>query len=149
MHNEPYSKKFVDDLNETQKDFIWRGRKPYTSLIGDYSEGGLKDIDIKAKLESLRLQWVKRLTNNNFHSWKIIPNVLVKDVGGVSLLHSNLALSDACKLKIDNYPEFYKSIVDLRIRISATDPQSEYDILSQTLWNKYILIKRKPNGYSF
>ena len=31
----------------------------------------------------------------NFHSWKIIPNVLLKDVGGVSLFHSNLALSDA------------------------------------------------------
>ena len=144
----PYSKKFVDDLNEIQKDFIWRGCKPkikHTSLIGDYSEGGMKDTDIKAKLESLQIQWVKRLTNNNFQSWKIIPNVLLKDVGGVSLFHSNLALSDARKLKIDNYPEFYKSIVDLWIRISATDPQSEHDIISQTLWNnKYILIKRKP-----
>ena len=53
----PYSKKFLDDLNEIQKDFIWRGRKPkikHTSLIGDYSEGGMKDIDIKAKLESLQ-----------------------------------------------------------------------------------------------
>ena len=142
----PYSKKFLDDLNEIQKDFIWRGRKPkikHTSLISDYSKGGMKDIDMKAKLESLRIQWVKRLTNNNFHSWKIIPNVLLKDVGGVSLFHSNLALSDACKLKIDNYPEFYK--FHLRIRISATDSQSEHDILSQTLWNdKYILIKRKP-----
>ena len=105
----------------------------------------MKDIDIEAKLESLQIQWVKRLTNNNFHSWKIIPNVLLKDMEGVSLFHSNLALSDACKLKIDNYPEFYKSIVDLWIKISATDPQSEHDILSQTLWNnKYILIKRKP-----
>ena len=141
----PYSKKFLDDLNEIQKDFIWRGSKPkikHTSLIGDYSEGGMKDIDIKAKLESLRIQWVKRLTNNNFHSWKIIPNVLLKDVGGVSLFHSNLALSDACKLKIDNYPDFYKSIVHLWIKISATDLQSEHDILLQTLWNnKYILIK--------
>ena len=147
----PYSKKFLDDLTEIQKDFIWRGRKPkikHTSLIGDYSEGGMKDIDIKAKLESLRIQWVKRLTNNNFHSWKIIPTVLLKDVGGVSLFHSNLALSDACKLKIDNYPEFYKSVVHLWIKISATDPQSEHDILSQTLWNNnYILIKR--NRYSF
>ena len=104
----------------------------------------MKDIDIKAKLESLQIQWIKRLTNNNFHSWKIIPNVLLKDVKGVSLFHSNLALSGACELKIDNYPEFYKSIVDLSIRISATDPQREHDILSQTLWNnKYILIKRK------
>ena len=58
----PYSKKFLDGLNEIQKDFIWRGRKPkikHTSLIGDYSEGGMKDIDIKAKLESLRIQLVK------------------------------------------------------------------------------------------
>ena len=29
--------------------------------------------------------------------------------------------------------------------MSPTDPQSDHDILSQTLWNnKYILIKRKP-----
>ena len=98
----------------------------------------------KAKLESLRIQCVKRLVNNNFHSWKIIPTVLLKDVGGVSLFHSNLALSDSCKLKSDNYPEFYKSIVHLWIKISPTDPQSEHDIFSQTLWNnKYILIKRK------
>ena len=74
------------------------------SLIGDYNNDGMKDIDIKAKLESLPIQWVKRLTNNNFQSWKIIPNVLLKDVGRVSLFHSSLAVSDACKLKIDNYP---------------------------------------------
>ena len=61
------------------------------------------------------------------------------------MFHSNLALSDACKLKIDNYPEFYGSIVHVWIKISPTDPQSEHDILSQLLWNnKYILIKRKP-----
>ena len=64
------------------------------------------------------------------------------------MFHSNLALSDACKLKIDNYPEFYKCIVNLWIRISATDPQSEHDILSQALQNnKYILIKRKPTFF--
>ena len=61
------------------------------------------------------------------------------------MFHSILALLDACKLKIDNYSEFHKSIVHLWIKISATDPQSEHDILLQTLWNnKYILIKRKP-----
>ena len=83
----------------------------------------------------MQIHWVKSLANKNFHSWKIIPNVLLKDVGGVSLFHSNLnlALSDACKLKIDNYLEYYKSIIELWIRISATDSR-----------NKYILIKRKP-----
>ena len=61
------------------------------------------------------------------------------------MFHSDLALSDACKVKIDTYPEFYKCIVNLQIRISATDSQSERRILSQALWdNKYIMIKRKP-----
>ena len=48
----PYSKKFADDLNLIKKDFIWRGRKPkikHTSLIGDYNEDGMKDIDNKSK----------------------------------------------------------------------------------------------------
>ena len=109
----------------------------------------MKDIDIKAMPDSLQIQWVKRLANKNFHSWKIIPNVLLKDMGGVSLFHSNLALSDACKVKIDNYPGFYKSIINLWIRMSATDPQSDHDILSQALWNnKYITIKRKPVFFS-
>ena len=64
----PNSKKF-DDLNVIKKDFIWRGRKPkikYTSLIGDYNEGGMKHIDMKAKLDSLQIQWTKRLANKNF-----------------------------------------------------------------------------------
>ena len=55
----PYSRELVDDLNEIQKDFIWRGRKPkikHTSLIGDYSERSMKDLDIKAKLEFLQIQ---------------------------------------------------------------------------------------------
>ena len=58
----------------------------------------------------------KKINKQHFHGWKIIPIVLLKDMGGVSLFHSNLALLDACELKIDNYPEFYKSIVDLWIK---------------------------------
>ena len=82
---------FSKTFSSSKTFFIWIGRKPkveHTFLIGDYNEGGMKDIVIKAKLDSLQIQWVKRLANKNFHSWKIIPNVLLKDVRGVSLFHS-------------------------------------------------------------
>ena len=108
----------------------------------------MKDIDIKAKLDSLQIQWKQRLANKDFNCWKIIPDALIKDVGGVSLFDSNLALSDACKFKIDNYPEFYKSIVDLWIKISATSPQSEHGILSQALWNS-IPFRILPERYQY
>ena len=59
-----------------QKDFIWSGKNPkikHTTLIGDYPDGGLKDVDIKAKLKSLKLGWLKRLYSDDFHPWKNIP----------------------------------------------------------------------------
>ena len=34
-------------------------------------QGGYKDIDIDMKISSLKVKWVTRLMDNNFHSWKI------------------------------------------------------------------------------
>ena len=70
------SKKFMDQLYSLKKDFIWRGRPPkikHTSLIADYVDGGYKDVDIATKLESLKIMWIKRMLDNNFHMWKAIP----------------------------------------------------------------------------
>ena len=50
----------------------------HTTLISNYEDGGLKDIDIKAKLKSLHLSWIKRLYNKNSHPWKNIPLELIE-----------------------------------------------------------------------
>ena len=66
------SKKFMDQLYSLQKDFISRGRPPkikHTTLIADYVDGGYKDIDIATKLESLKIIWIIRMLDNNFHVW--------------------------------------------------------------------------------
>ena len=42
---------------QIQKDFIWdskRAKIKHDTLIADYPDGGLKDIDIKAKIDSLQ-----------------------------------------------------------------------------------------------
>ena len=44
---------FCDTIKSLHKKFIWRGKRlqiKYSTLIGDYREGGLKDIDIDAKV---------------------------------------------------------------------------------------------------
>ena len=66
--------KMIEKIEKIHKDFIWDSKKikmKHSSMIGDYEEGGLKDIDFKAKFQSLHLSWIKRLSNNNFHPWKI------------------------------------------------------------------------------
>ena len=44
---------FCDTIKSLHKKFIWSGKRPkikHLTLIGDYKEGGFKDIDIDAKI---------------------------------------------------------------------------------------------------
>ena len=71
----------ITRIEEIQKDFIWDGKLPkikHAALIANYEDGGLKDLDIRTKFESLHLSWVKRLYDGNFHPWKNIPLELIK-----------------------------------------------------------------------
>ena len=49
-------KSITEKLDKLQKSFIWKSKKPkikHSTLIRDYSEGGLKDVDIKSKIVAL------------------------------------------------------------------------------------------------
>ena len=67
------SKLIPDELDPIQKEFIRDSKRPkikHSILIADYSEGGYKSVDIKLKFMSLKLIWIKRLLDDNFHTWK-------------------------------------------------------------------------------
>ena len=71
------SKLFIDQINSLKKDFVWRGKRPkikHSTLIGDYKEGGYKDIE--AKIVALKITWINKLMANDFHVWKAISNFL-------------------------------------------------------------------------
>ena len=45
--------KFCDALKSLHREFIWNGKKAkikHSSLIGEYRDGGLKDVDVDAKI---------------------------------------------------------------------------------------------------
>ena len=76
---------FVQEIKSLHKEFIWSNRKPkikHTALIGDYVEGGLKDIDIESKLQSIKISWVRRLEDSNFHPWKELATYFLLPLGG-------------------------------------------------------------------
>ena len=105
-----FPKQIIDQLNTIQKEFIWSNKKPkikHSTLIANYCEGGYKDIDIKAKLTSLKVTWITRLLDNNFHPWKVIPNYLFSNIGGIIIIfHFNLQVSKHCLSKIKKFPNF-------------------------------------------
>ena len=84
----------VKEICKILKDFIWRGKRPkikHSTLIGNFENGGLKDIDIESKLKALKLSWIKRLSDSNFHQWKTLAAKLLEPVGGTKIFHSNLS----------------------------------------------------------
>ena len=75
-----------------KKDFVWRGKRPkikHSTLIGDYKEGGYKDVAIEVKIVALTITWINKLMANDFHAWKAIPNFLFDKIGIRSVFHYN------------------------------------------------------------
>ena len=57
------SKRFIDQTNSSQKDFVWRGKRPkikHSTLIGEYKEGGYKDVDTEVKIVALKIIWINK-----------------------------------------------------------------------------------------
>ena len=126
----------IDKMNEIQKNFIWDGKTPkikHSTLISDYEEGGLKDIDIKAKIASFHLCWLKRLYADNFHPWKNIPLKLIEKQYGIQIFFPN------AQLKLNkNFPKFYHSIAENWSKI-IQDPLTAETAASQQIWNNFFI----------
>ena len=73
-HNKEAGRR-VSDISFSAN-FLFKICSKALTLVGDYLERGYRDINIKAKISSLKVPWGTRLLDNNFHLWKIIPNKL-------------------------------------------------------------------------
>ena len=78
----------IQMLTKIQMEFIWKGKNSKiknSTLCNDYEYGGLKNVDIFSKVVSLQCSWIKRLFDNNFHQWKLIPLYLIRQYLGKKL----------------------------------------------------------------
>ena len=103
-------------------------------LKNDYTNGGLKDIDINCKLCSLKFSWITRLLDkSNFHPWKVIDNEILRPVGGCDIFHTNLSLSSETRKEIQNLPSYYKDLINLFTKFANIDDLSNDEIMGQWL----------------
>ena len=111
-------------------------------LCNFFEEGGLKNVDINSQNASLQCSWVKRLYDDKFHEWKLIPLHLIKSTLGIKL-HSNLDFEDS---KIPTFPTFYKQLFcNWQKYPFSSSVMIPSFILSQPIWyNKNIKRDSKP-----
>ena len=108
------SKIILHELDLIQIEFIWDSKRPkikHLTLFADYSEGGYKSVDIKSKLMSLKLIWIKRLVDDNLHTWKYLDKIFLIPLGGAFLFNVNLRLSYRCFNAQKNYRHFTRNLL--------------------------------------
>ena len=75
----------IKELNKIQKEFTWETCNPkikHDTLCKNYENGGLKNVDIMYKVVSLQCSWIKRLYDNSWHHWKVIPlHMIIQKLG--------------------------------------------------------------------
>ena len=107
------SPSIIDQLNRTPQNFIWDGLNPKiknSTTNNDYENGGLKNVNIAAKINSLQSSWIKKLFDENFHDWKIIPlHIIHKSLGKRFVFHSNVKVN---KKLTKRFPKYYREIIN-------------------------------------
>ena len=135
----------TDEVTKIQKSFIWNDSSPkikHETLRMEFKAQGLKNVDIRFKFVSLQCSWVKKLYDDCFHEWKIIPLHLLNKCFGPSFkFHSNLHFES--KL-LKQFPSFYKQILMNWKKYFIASPITPSRVLSQFIWyNSYIKIDSK------
>ena len=108
-----------------------------------FEEGGLENVDIKAKIIRFQCSWIKILFDDNYHDWKIIPFFLINRHFGKNFhFHPNLSLNLSL---VDSFPEFYKQILIKWSTYFVFNTEVPSCIHSNFLWyNKHLLIDNRP-----
>ena len=88
--------------------------------------------------------------DSNFHSWKIITNILFSSIGGLKIVFdSNLKLSRQCKLIVNTFPKFYQELVYLWSNVSENEPLTASEIFGEVLWNNSRIMSHEPILYDY
>ena len=100
---------------------------------------------------SLRCSWVKRLYDESFHEWKVIPNYLItKALGDNFRFHSNLKFHNYFRNSLNStLPIFYQDLFTNWLKNLSTPVMLPSAIASQFLWhNRFIEIDGKTIYWS-
>ena len=90
----------------------------------------------------MKINWVKRLTDETWANWKIIPTYYFSEFGGKNLIFKMNLGSHKSLENIKNLPTFYLEILKCWIKNGGgktKNPENFLDIRKQVIWgNQYI-----------
>ena len=81
----------------------------HENICNDFQNGCLENVDISTKISSLQYPWVKKLYDQNFHDWKLIPMHFINNTFGKNFIfHSIFSFKTSV---FHQLPTFYAKIL--------------------------------------
>ena len=126
-------------------DFLWEGppKIKQNVLVKDYSEGGLKKINIDAFIKGLKATWIRRLIISN-SKWQYIikSNLNIKDLINFGKSYSESLIKQINNPFWSDVVKSYSSVIQLKEKNTT-----EYFLSSPIFHNPEILIGKKTIFY--
>ena len=147
----PTNHRVLKELSKSFFYFLWSGKGDKIKrnvMIGDYSDGGLKMIDLESFNKALKSTWVKKyLDPENHGKWKYFFDSELQLFGGPAIFRGNLKQDDLTKYGFSDL--FTMEILQIWSEVSFNPCVTSIDhFLSSSLWhNSLIKIDNRPVFY--
>ena len=142
-----FPRELFRNWKDSKKIFLWNSGTveiKHSMLINEYEDGGIKNVDIEARLKATKLTWVRRLCDDNHHAWKIIPISYLALPNGDLIFHRNFISNQLLTLKVKQLPVFYEELVKYWEEISCFQPNCPDLTLSESIWfNRFVSVGKK------
>ena len=92
----PIPSEITNIIHRIQREFPWNSGKvkiKHETICNDFQDGGLKNVDIPSKISSLQCSRVKKLYDQNFHDWKLIPMHFINNAFGKNFIFIHILVS--------------------------------------------------------
>ena len=140
ISNIPTPNSIIREVNSIMYKFLWNGNDKVRRVVlsAEYDKGGLKMINLEAKLKTQAIIWIKRLVFGDFHQWKIIPLKYFSQFGGPELFFS-------CNFSSKYIPKesmtlFYLNLCRYWEEVSCRNP---CQIQNEIIWNNKHILSNK------
>ena len=137
---------FMKEIDDIIYSFLW-DKKPdklsRRTIIGDYSQGGLKMFHFPSVNAGLKIAWIKRLLNNqNTGKWKCFFDYHLQKFGGNLIWYCNMNTKEKKINIIQN--TFIREIVKVWTQHTFESDITNNQIKTQCIWhNSHIRINNQ------
>ena len=129
------SKSLIDTINNLKIifSFVWEGKPPKIkkkTITGEKHCRGLKMIDFEIMERSLKGAWIKRIAESSNELWKIIPNQVLSQYGGLEFLIE--CDYDPKLLNLEDFPALYHAILNNWHDFRSLTCDKQFNLASST-----------------